>query len=346
MANEMLEKLKPLVDKIAKHKKENFEQIGKEAHTRAEFVKPFFEALGYTKGISVLYPEYSAGFKGDESVDYALLECGKPLAMVEIKHHSINLDSQTAKCNPKGQLAGYFGSCVKNGCKFGILTNGLEYRFFADTQTTNTMDSEPFMVLNLESEISGEQLEILEYFKCGNLQSKIKIIHSKAKIMPDKAIIKTFLEKEIKNPSKEFVTFVNKQLKGIKIKESNITTAFKELIADKADEIIATKEAQNADSQDTSKELSDEENQAFYIVRGILLENSGANLNNIIIAPATNYVAILFGNSSRKWICRLYLKYTNKYIETPNAEKLPIKNLADIYKYKNELAESLKMRLK
>lgn len=365
MANEMLEGLNKLAEEIANNKP----LVKNEAHTRAEFVKPFLKMLGYD-GIKVLVPEYGNDDNSDK-VDYAILCKGKPLAIVEIKHHSINLDSQTAKCNPKGQLAGYFGSCVKNGCKFGILTNGLEYRFFADTQTTNTMDSEPFMVLKLESEISGEQLEILEYFKCGNLQSKIPTIKNKAKKMLEQkeqnaicATIKDFLEKEMKKPSDEFVGFVidkkfNKVIKRkeqTKIKEFReyVTTAFKEIIVDKADEIIATKEAQNADSQDTSKELSDEENQAFYIVRGILLENPKANLNNICPRGTEKaaYCAVLLDDNKNKWICRLYLKRIDKCLAIPDKSdnkkevRFPIKSLADIYKYKNELAESLKMRLK
>ncbi len=360
MSNEMLEKLTTLAEKIAKNKP----LVKNEAHTRAEFVKPFLQILGYD-GIEVLVPEYNAGFDKNDKADYAILSKGKPLAIVEIKHHSVDLDLKKPNSNPQGQLAGYFGACAKNGCKFGILTNGLEYRFFADTQKPNIMDSTPFMLLNLESEINNEQLEILEYFKCGNLQSKIKAIQNKAKKMLEQkaenalcATIKDFLSSEIQKPSDEFVGFVIDKKFGVKkttpkIKEfrTHIIRACSELINDKADEIIATKEAQNVqsqDSQDTSKELSDEENQAFYIVRGILLENPKANLNNIYprgTAQAT-YCAVLLDDNKYKWICRLYLKYATKYIETPQHKRLEIESLADIYKYKNELAESLKMRLK
>lgn len=223
------------------------------------------------------------------------------------------------------------------------------------------MDSEPFMVLNLESEIDSESLEILELFKCENLQSKINIIKNKAKKMLEQKeqnaiclIIKDFLENEMKKPSDEFVGFVLDKKFGIKkttpkIKEfrAHIIRACGEMIADKVN-IALEQNVQSQDLQDTSKELNDEENQAFYIVRGILLENQKANLNNICPRGTEKaaYCAVLLDDNKNKWICRLYLKYANKYIETPNATKLPIKDLADIYKYKNELAESLKMRLK
>lgn len=358
MANEMLEGLNKLAEKIANNKP----LVKNEAHTRAEFVKPFLKMLGYD-GIKVLVPEYGNDDNSDK-VDYAILCKGKPLAIVEIKHHSVDLDSKKLNNNPRGQLAGYFSACARNGCKFGILTNGLEYRFFSDTQKPNIMDSEPFMVLNLESKIDSEMLEILELFKCENLQSKINTIKNKAKVMLEQKeqnaiclIIKNFLENEMKKPSDEFVGFVIDKKFGvkkttIKIKEfrTHIIRACGEMIDDKVNIALA----QNADLQDTSKELSDEENQAFYIVRGILLENSGANLNNICPRGTEKaaYCAVLLDDNKNKWICRLYLKRIDKCLAIPDKSdnkkevRFPIKDLADIYKYKNELAESLKMRLK
>ncbi len=75
----LLEKLKELAEKIAKNK----HLVKNEAHTRAEFVKPFLKILGYD-GIEVLVPEYDAGLKdGRKKVDYAIL-C-KILANIKAK---------------------------------------------------------------------------------------------------------------------------------------------------------------------------------------------------------------------------------------------------------------------
>lgn len=347
MSNKMLDNLTTLADKIAKDKP----RITDEAKTRTAFVNPFLKILGYKlDDTRMIVPEYDVGYNKDKKVDYAILYKDKPLVLLEIKHHSEDLDKHIK------QLRNYFGVCAE--CSFGILTNGLEYRFFSNTENARAMDSEPFMVLNLESKIDSESLEILELFKCENLQSRINTIKNKAKKMLEQKeqnaiclIIKDFLENEMKKPSDEFVGFVIDKKFGVKkttakIKEfrAHIIRACGEMIDDKVNIALA----QNADLQDTSKELSDEENQAFYIVRGILLENPKANLNNICPRGTEKaaYCAVLLDDNKNKWICRLYLKYANKYIETPNATKLPIKDLADIYKYKNELAESLKMRLK
>lgn len=352
MANEMLEQLTALAEKIAKDKP----RITDEAKTRTAFVNPFLKILGYKlDDMRIIVPEYDVSDGKDNKVDYAIVKNDKPIVLIEIKKHTENLDKHF------NQLNTYFKVCEK--CSFGILTNGVEYRFFSNTENVRAMDSTPFMVLNLESEISGEMLEILELFKCENLQSKIPTIKNKAKVMLEKkaentlcAKIKVFLEKEISKPSNEFVGFViDKNFKGTKktaqtIKEFRdyITSACREMIVD----IALAQSAQSQDSQDTSKELNEEENQAFYIVRGILMENPKATLQNIVPRPTTNYLGILLDDKSNKWICRLYLKRIDKCLAIPDKSdnkkevRFPIKSLADIYKYKNELAESLKMRLK
>lgn len=360
----LLEKLKELVGKIAKNK----HLVKNEAHTRAEFVKPFLKILGYD-GIEVLVPEYDAGFGSNDKVDYAILSKDKPLVIVEIKHHSVDLDLKKPNNNPQGQLAGYFSACARNGCKFGILTNGLEYRFFADTERANTMDLAPFMVLNLEStplesSLTSEKLAILELFKQAKLSSNLATIRTKAKAMLEKnaqnalcADIKEFLAKEINKPSDEFVNLVL-NFKGLQRNEKNrkefrahIIRACSELISDKVNESLC----ENTESQGDSKELSEDEIGAFYIVRGILMENPKATLQNIVPrgTAKAKYFSALLEDNKNKWICRIYLKHINdKYLAVPDKRdstkelRFEINNLSDIYKYKNELLESLKMRLK
>ena len=349
MSQELLENLKALAEKIAKNKK----LVKEEAHTRAEFVKPFLKILGYD-GIEMLVPEYPAGFGSNDKVDYAILSKDKPLAIVEIKHHGVDLDSKKPNNNPQGQLAGYFSACARKGCKFGILTNGLEYRFFADTQKQNTMDSTPFMVLNLEStplesSLTSEKLVILELFSQAKLSSNLATIRNKARAMLEKndknalcADIKEFLAKELNKPSDEFVNLVL-SFKGLQRNEKNrkefrahIIRACSELISDKVSESMC----ENTKSQGDSKELSEDEIGAFYIVRGILMENPKATLQNIVQDSKTNYLGIFLNGNRNKWICRLWLNGASKYIETPKEKRLEIANLNDIYKYKNELLES------
>lgn len=259
----LLEKLKELAEKIAKDKA----NIKNEAQTRTGFVNPFLKALDYKlDDIRIIVPEYDVGDNKDKKVDYAILRNGKPLVLIEIKHHQEDLNKHT------NQLKNYFALCAD--CNFAILTNGLEYRFFSNTEKLRTMDSEPFMVLNLEStplesSLTSEKLAILDLFKQAKLSSKIATIRTNAKAMLEKnaqnaicATIKVFLEKEMSKPSNEFVGFViDKKFNGTKktaqkIKEFRdyITRACREMIVD----IALAQSAQSQDSQDTSKELNEE----------------------------------------------------------------------------------------
>lgn len=146
--------------------------------------------------------------------------------------------------------------------------------------------------------------------------------------------------------------------KGLQRNEKNrkefrahIIRACSELISDKVNESLC----ENTESQGDSKELSEDEIGAFYIVRGILMENPKATLQNIVPrgTAKAKYFSALLEDNKNKWICRIYLKHINdKYLAVPDKRdstkelRFEINNLSDIYKYKNELLESLKMRLK
>ena len=60
-----------------------------------------------------------------EKVDYAIIQDGKPLILIEVKNHTENLD------NHDKQLERYF---TVTESRFGILTNGIEYRFYSEKE--------------------------------------------------------------------------------------------------------------------------------------------------------------------------------------------------------------------
>lgn len=60
---------------------------------------------------------------------------GAPQILIECKSINENLT------NHDSQLFRYFGT---TSSKFGLLTNGKEYRFYTDLDEQNKMDSTPF----------------------------------------------------------------------------------------------------------------------------------------------------------------------------------------------------------
>ena len=115
-----------------------------ESRTRSYLVDPFIGALGYNvNDPRDVVHEYTADIgKQGEKVDYAIKRDGKLILFVEVKSATIGLsDKHTA------QLRRYFGT--KSQVRFGILTNGFEYRFYADLDNPNIMDDKPFATIDL-----------------------------------------------------------------------------------------------------------------------------------------------------------------------------------------------------
>lgn len=171
MQNEII---KNNLENIYKVYKENSETIMTEESTKMSLILPFFQNLGYAiHNPKEFLSEYVAdvGIKSGEKVDYCILINNNPEILIECKHHKEkNLDKHV------GQLFRYF---VVSPVKLGILTNGVEYRFYSDTQQINIMDKEPFYILRMDN-IRAKDMEILnlftrENYRIENIQKAIDL---------------------------------------------------------------------------------------------------------------------------------------------------------------------------
>ena len=107
-------------------------------------IQPFIRALGYdTNNLAEASPEYTADPRasGAERVDYAILRDGKPILLIEVKAAGKSLTDDFWR-----QLHDYFAAL---DVQFGILTNGLEFRFYTDLEKSNIMDRRPFMTIDM-----------------------------------------------------------------------------------------------------------------------------------------------------------------------------------------------------
>jgi hypothetical protein len=99
------------------------DNIQTEEATKNALIMPFIQTLGYDvfNPLEVV-PEYitDVGIKKGEKIDYAIFKDGHPAILIECKHWRENLDLHD------GQLLRYFHV---SKAKFGILTNGIVYRF-------------------------------------------------------------------------------------------------------------------------------------------------------------------------------------------------------------------------
>ncbi len=116
-----------------------------EEATKMSLILPFIEkVLGWNPyDPHQLVPEYAAdiGTKRGEKVDYAIMVDDQPAILIEAKKVGTALGRE-----PKNQLYRYF-ACTS--AHFAILTDGIQYLFFADLDDENRMDPQPFFTINL-----------------------------------------------------------------------------------------------------------------------------------------------------------------------------------------------------
>ena len=93
--------------------------------------------------------------------------------------------------------------------KFGLLTNGITYRFYSDLVAPNKMDEKPFLEFNI-TDIKDNQIEELKKFHKANFDAEsIVNTASELKFMNE---LKHLLIKELISPSPEFVKHFAKQV--------------------------------------------------------------------------------------------------------------------------------------
>lgn len=119
------------------------EHVKNEEATKVSLILSFIGLLGY----DILDPtevaaEHASDFseKYKNRVDYAILRDLKPVIAVECKCLG------NGKKDDRGQLKAYFNA--SKTVKLGILTDGVLYEFFIDSQERNMMDDDPFLFIN------------------------------------------------------------------------------------------------------------------------------------------------------------------------------------------------------
>lgn len=183
---------------------------GSEGETRARFkegvrflILPFIQLLGYdTSDPLEVWPEYSAGFnRAQEKVDYALFKDETIVMLVEAKPVKDDLVAHN------DQLSKYFNATPD--ARFGIMTNGLRYRFYSDLTSPNLIDKAPFFEFNFET-MSDNDIDVLEGFR-RDAFDRNKLV-SLAEELAYSSKMKPLIVKLLRNPSDELIRLLVKQI--------------------------------------------------------------------------------------------------------------------------------------
>jgi len=327
-------------------------QIATEEATKNAFIMPFIQTLGYDVFNPLeIVPEYvtDIGTKKGEKIDYAIFKDDQPTILIECKHWAQNLNLHD------GQLLRYFHV---SKAKFGILTNGVTYRFYSDLVEQNKMDEKPFLEFNI-NEIKENQIEELKKFHKSYFDAEsIVNTASELKYMNE---LKHLLHSEFNQPTSDFIKLFAKQVYPSVITAkvldqfTNLTKkAVQQYINDLITERLKTalsneneqiKEEESDVVENSSPKIitTDEELEGFMIVKSILRQKT--DVNRISYRDNQSYFAILLDDNNRKTICRLYLNSVKKYLITFDEQKKEVKNelttLDDIFNYSEVLLSSL-----
>lgn len=329
--------------------------ITTEEATKTSIIMPFFHMLGYDVFNPMEFvPEFTAdvGIKKGEKVDYAIIIDEKPAILIEAKWIGEELKKHDS------QLFRYFGT---TDVKFAILTNGQYYKFYTDLDQPNKMDKKPFLEFDLFNIKDSQVPEIMKFAKANFDENLIFDTASNLRYSTEfKYVFKEMLEE----PDDEFVRlFLSRTYDGVKTQ--NVIDKFRPVLKKSLNnyitELMNTRitNALEVDSDENeiepielSKEdkieTTEDELQGFYIVKGILSEIVSAN--DIVYKDNIRYFAINYTNNVRKNICRLAFSDRRLALQLPNQEngnydKYDLEVVEDLYKFKNELIESLKRYL-
>ena len=354
---DLIDQLKALATRIQQTKS----LIQTEEATKNAMVLPFIQILGYNVfDPTDVTPELVAdiGTKKGEKVDYAILRNGDPIMLFECKRCGGDLH-----INHASQLFRYFHVTES---RFGVLTNGLKYRFFTDLEQPNKMDETPFFEFDL---LDFKERDVEELKKFAKSTFDVDTILTTASDLKYTRLIQERLTEWVANPPDEFVRIISADLLAgrrftptLKDQFAQITKrAFEQLLTERiygrlkgamaAESPLPSDEATPIIPQATEESevvTTAEEIEGLHIVRSILRDV--VSPRRIVMRDNMSYCAILLDDNNRKPVCRMRFNNTQKlavgiFGPDKNEERFPIQEIDDLYGFAEQLRATVQMHL-
>jgi predicted type IV restriction endonuclease len=366
---DFIDELRLLANRIATTKG----MISTEEATKNSMIMPMIKLLGYDPFNPMeVTPELVAdvGTKKGEKVDYAVLRDGKPIMLFECKKAGGDLS-----INHAGQLFRYFHVTA---ARFGVLTNGMVYKFFTDLEQPNKMDEKPFFEFNI-LEFRDRDVEELKKFTKATFD--VDTILTTANELKYTRSIQNKLAEWVTEPSDDFVRLVSADLIGsrrfspiLKDQFTELTRrAFEQLIGARINERLkgamtsesvsvasvapaaapaasqskkddAPANAQLADQGRPVVDTTSEEVEGFHSIRSILREVVPPK--RIFMRDAQSYCAVLLDDNNRKPIARLRFNNTQRlklglFGPSKDEEVVDISCVDDIFNFSDRLKSTV-----
>jgi hypothetical protein len=316
-----------------------------EEATKMSLIVPMLQTWGYDPFNPLeVTPEYTAdvGTKQKEKVDYAIMRDGEPIILVECKPAGMPLDKHGS------QLFRYFSVCP---AKIGILTNGVEYRFFSDTEHENKMDLVPFLTVNLLDLKPGQDAQLAKFcreeFDMEALMPSIELLALRRQIQD--AIARAF-----DDPPEELVKYFVRQVydgsmtgkvmeRYTPLVKEGLRTYFNDRINARLQNAISEEAPEDAQVSEDGIETTEDEMNGLRIVQAIASEL--VDPSRLVPRDNKSYYNILLDDTIRQQVCRLYLNTSNWYIgtyEEKQENRQPLEKLTDIYKHREQILAAIR----
>ena len=309
-----------------------------EQQTIEGLIRPFIIALGYDLGNPLEAPaQYTCG--DGSRVDFAILYEGKPVIIFECKpafHNRLIDDS--------GQLRRYFQAAKP---LVGVLTNGIQYQFFGDLDSDGSMDSEPFLEINLDG-LDDEDFEDAESPVINALS-----VLTKSGFNPDSVVdaatalkykrgIRKFLDLQFNGNEldRDFVELLARQVYTRRlgsVVRSNLTQLAKDVI----DELKA--DLEKSGLTDPEHTTTAEEVEGYYIVKNILWNIIDGN--RVVMRDRDSYCTIRIDDdeSQGKRVCLLRFNNLNRkrigLLDAGPEEQISIISVGEINNYADRIRQ-------
>lgn len=331
--------------------------IQTEEATKTALVMPFIQALGYDVfNPAEVVPEFVADIvdRKGEKIDYAIMKNNEPIMLIECKWSGGDLTQ-----DHRVQLARYF---MVVPARIGILTNGVEYEFYADLDESKQLDNKPFLKFNINDVNETALRELKKYSK--NAFSIDAIIPAAEELKYTNEM-KNYLADMLADPDEDFTKLLTKQVYDRRLTAPSLEKfkaitkkALSQFISDRVSDRLASalqeekasasmppetvSETPVAEENEKGKIITtQEEIDAFNIIRAILCRI--VPIDRVAMRDTQSYCGIIFDDNNRLPICRLYFNTKGAFVgifdEVKKETRYPLENIGDLYNYTEQLVK-------
>lgn len=349
-----IDKLKSDIKLVGKRVAELSENITNEEQTKNAFIMPFFQALGYDIFNPLEFvPEFTAdvGIKKGEKVDYAIILDGVPQILIECKSITENLTKHDS------QLFRYFGTTKS---KFGILTNGREYKFFTDLDEPNRMDTTPFLTVDITDIKENQFIEIIKFHKENFDIDNIVSSASELKYLNN---LKAFLTENIVTPSDSFLRYLTSEIYEGRVTQNILNTfspiivkGFNQFITERVNEKLSAALNTSVETKVTTEivktEVEDVESvedevittpaelEVYTVVK--MLAKDVITPERVYYRDNRSYFNVLIDDNIKKWVLRYRSNSKKSTIEIRDKGIFPVSTPLEVANYSKDIIEVIK----